>query len=251
MQERKIIMSLKGKIAVVTGGSRGIGAAIAERLAKDGADVVITYAKSPDKAKQVIANLTNLGVKAKAVKADAEKPEEVAQAIDTIGKEFGKIDILVNNAAIGIGDVNSPLEEYHRTLHVNVLSVVRATLAAVNHMKKGSKIINISSVLGERASGPGLAPYNMSKFAVTGLTRSWAHDFASKGIAVNAVMPGPIDTDMNPNDGSARAEGMIQATAMKRYGRPEEIASAVAYLAQDEASYITSATLRVDGGINA
>jgi 3-oxoacyl-[acyl-carrier protein] reductase len=244
-------MSLKGKTAVVTGGSRGIGAAIAERLAKEGANVVITYSKSPDKAEEVIARITKLGVKGKAVKADAETPEKVSEAIDQIAKEFGGLDILVNNAAIGEGEVDAPLEVYHRSLHINVLSVVSATLAAVKHMKKGGRIINISSVLGERAGGAGLAPYNMSKFAVTGLTRSSAHDYAPRGITVNAVMPGPIDTDMNPNDGSERANHMIEATAMKRYGRPEEVASAVAYLAQDETSYITGATLRADGGINA
>lgn len=244
-------MSLKGKTAVVTGGSRGIGAAIAERLAKDGANVVITYGKSADKAEQVVERLKKSGVKAKAIKADAEKPENVSDAINQVVKEFGGIDILVNNAGIAEGDVNSGLDVYVRTMNVNVLSVVSATLAAVQHMKEGGRIVNISSVLGERGIGPDAAAYNMSKFAVNGLTRSWAHDYASRGITVNSVLPGPIDTDMNPNDGGENSQWMIALTPMKRYGKPKDIASMVAYLAGEEADYITGATFRVDGGVNA
>lgn len=244
-------MSLKGKTAVVTGGSRGMGAAIAQRLAKDGANVVITYSKSPDKAEEVVKKITALGVKAKAVQADAEKPENVSAALAAVAKEFGTIDILVNNAGIFEGGVDAGLDVYHKILHVNVLSIVSATLEAIKHMKAGGRIINISSTLGERGMMPGAAPYTMSKFAVTGLTRSWAHDYGTRGITVNAILPGPIDTDMNPNDGGDMATTMTALTAVKRYGKGDEIASAVAYLAGEEAGYITGATIRVDGGMNA
>lgn len=244
-------MSLKGKVAVVTGGSRGIGAAIAERLAQDGADVVITYGSSADKAEEVVQRLSKLGVKAKAVKADAKKPEDVAKAMDDIGKEFGRIDILVNNAGTNSKEAALSYEGYAEIAQVNVLSVVSGVLAAQKYMKEGAKIINISSILGERAIMPGIAPYNMSKFALIGLTRSWAHDYAARKITVNAVLPGPINTELNPEDDSDKAKGMTAMTALKRYGQPEEIASAVAYFAKDEAGYITGATLRVDGGSNA
>lgn len=246
-------MSLKGKTAFITGGSRGIGAAIAERLAKDGADIVITYSKSPDKANEVVARVKGLGVKAIAIQANAEKPEAVAAAVDQAAKEFGRLDIIVNNAGIMGGDADySSLAAYDKLLDVNVRSVVSGTLAAVKHMKAGGRVINISSVLGERAMGAGLAPYNMSKFAVAGLTRSWAHDYGERGITVNAVLPGPVDTDMNPDSpDNPGAEGMKQAAALKRYGRPEEIAAAVAFLARDDSSLITGATLRADGGISA
>ncbi len=244
-------MSLKGKTAVVTGGSRGIGASIAERLAQDGANVVITYSRSPDKAEEVVAKLIRLGVKAKAVQADAEKPANLTKAIDQVVKEFGGVDILVNNAGIFEGGVDAGIEAYEKSISVNVLSVVSATLAAVPHMKEGGRIINISSILGERAMTAGIAPYNMSKFAVSGLTRSWAHDYAPRGITVNAVLPGPVETDMNPNDDSDHAKSMISGTAVKRFGKPEEIASMVAYLAGPETGFITGATFRVDGGTNA
>ena len=246
-------MSLKGKIAFVTGGSRGIGAAIAERLAKDGADVVITYSKSPDKANEVVAKIKGLGVRALALQANAEKPEAVAAAVDQAAKEFGGINIIVNNAGImGEGGIDVGLDAYDKVLDVNVRSVISGTLAAVKHMKSGGRVINISSVLGERAMTAGISPYNMSKFAVAGLTRSWAHGYGARGITVNAIMPGPVDTDMNPDSpDNPGAEGMKQSAALKRYGKPEEIAAAVAFLARDDSSLITGATIRADGGISA
>lgn len=242
-------MSLKGKTAVVTGGSRGIGAAIAQRLAKDGANVVITYSKSPDRAEKVVESIVKLGVKAKAVKADAQVPEDVGKAIDAIAKEFGGIDILVNNA--GIFEGGEDLAVYTKTVNVNILSVVSGTLAALKHMKDGGRIINISSVLGERAIMPGIAAYNMSKFAVNGLTRTWAHDYASRGITVNSVSPGPIDTEMNPNDGGAQSQAQLASIPLKRYGKTTDIATAVAFFASEEAGFVTGAVLRVDGGTNA
>ena len=245
-------MSLKGKTAFITGGSRGIGAAIAERLAKDGADIVITYSKSPDKANEVVAKVKGLGVRALAIQANAEKPEAVAAAVDQAAKEFGGISIIVNNAGISEGGVDVGLDVYDKLIDVNVRSVISATLAAVKHMKAGGRVINISSVLGERAMTAGYAPYNMSKFAVAGLTRSWAHDYGARGITVNAIMPGPVDTDMNPDSpDNPGAEGMKQSAALKRYGKPEEIAAAVAFLARDDSSLITGATIRADGGISA
>ncbi|PZO86159.1 MAG: oxidoreductase, partial [Micavibrio aeruginosavorus] len=164
-------------------------------------------------------------------------------------KEFGGIDILVNNA--GIFEGGEELAAYAKTVNVNVLSVVSGTLAAVKHMKEGGRVINISSGLGERAIMAGLTAYNMSKFAVNGLTRSWAHDYAPRGITVNAVLPGPIDTDMNPNDGGDQSQYMTSITPLKRYGKTADIAAAVSFLAGEEAGYITGETLRVDGGINA
>lgn len=242
-------MSLKGKTAVVTGGSRGIGAAIAERLAKDGANIVITYSKSPDRAEQVVETLTKFGVKAKAVKADAQAPEEVGQAIEQIAKDFGGIDILVNNA--GIFEGGDDLAVYIKTANVNILSVVSGTLAAAKHMKDGGRIVNIASTLGERAIMPGIAAYNMSKFAVNGLTRSWAHDYAPRNITVNSVSPGPIDTEMNPNDGGPQSQMMLASIPLKRYGKTMDIAAAVSFFASEEAGFITGAVLRVDGGSNA
>ncbi len=242
-------MSLKGKTAVVTGGSRGIGAAIAERLANDGANVVITYSKSPDRADKVIEAITKLGVKAKAVKADAQVPEDVGKAIDSVAKEFGGIDILVNNA--GIFEGGDDLAIYAKTANVNILSVVSATLAATRHMKDGGRIINISSNLGERAIMPGAAAYNMSKFAVNGLSRSWAHDYAPRNITVNSVAPGPIDTEMNPDNGSDFSQQIMASVPLKRYGKTMDIAAAVSFFASEEAGYITGAVLRVDGGSNA
>ena len=244
--------NLSGKIALVTGASRGIGAAIAERLAREGAHVVITYSASKEKADAMVAALQKEGVKAAALLADANQPATMPELVERVVKEWGGIDILVNNAGVwsmgNIGEV--PMEEYERVRRVNVDSVFALTNAAVRHMKPGSRIINISSGLGERASGPMMSTYTASKFAVTGFTRGWAKDLGAKGILVNAVLPGPIDTDMNPASGPF-AEFQKAQTALGRYGHAEEIAGAVAFLAGPDASYITGAHLNVDGGWNA
>lgn len=239
--------SLKGKTALVTGGSRGIGAAIALTLAGQGADVAISYANSKDKAEKVAESIRALGRKSVALHADAGAPEKMPALIDSVVKEFGKLDILVNNAGVfeatgAIGEIDEKAFEHQ--LSVNVRSVFTATQAAVKHMKSGARIINLSSVLGERGIFPGISGYTMTKFAVAGLTRAWAQDLALKGITVNAIAPGPIDTDMAP-------DGAEQVTAMKRLGTPEEVASVAAFLASSEASYVTGAVIPVDGGANA
>jgi 3-oxoacyl-[acyl-carrier protein] reductase len=244
--------ALNHKIALVTGGSRGIGAAIAKKLAAHGATVAITYSKSKDQAEKIVADIEKVGGKARAYLADATKPETMPALAAAVAKDLGTLDILVNNAGVFemgmIGEI--PQNAYGDTFRVNVESVFALTNAVVAHMKPGSRIVNISSVLGERASGPGMSVYNASKFAVTGFSRSWAKDLGAKGILVNAVQPGPINTDMNPEDGEF-AEHMRTNTALGRYGTPEEIANAVAFLAGPDASYITGATLNVDGGWNA
>jgi 3-oxoacyl-[acyl-carrier protein] reductase len=245
-------MSLKNKIALVTGGSRGIGAATVRRLAQEGAQVAFTYGKSREAAEKLAREITASGGKAKAYFADADKTENLPKLAETVIQDFGGLDILVNNAGVfSLGPIGAvDPQEYARVMRVNVDAVFALTNAVVKHMKPGARIINISSVLGERACDPGLSVYVGSKFAVSGMTRGWAKDLGAKGILVNAVMPGPIDTDMNPAT-SEFADEQKKATALGRYGKPEEVAGAVAFLAGPDASYITGATLVVDGGHNA
>jgi 3-oxoacyl-[acyl-carrier protein] reductase len=241
-----------GKTALVTGGSRGIGAAIVRRLAQGGADVAFTYSVSDKAARALVKETAGGGVKVKSYAADAAQPKSLPRLIGRIIKDFGRLDILVNNAGTflsgKIGAIRSA--DYERLMRINVDAVFALTNAAVKVMAPGGRIINISSVLGERASGPDMGVYNASKFAVTGFSRSWAKDLGEKGILVNAVQPGPIDTEMNPETGP-HADFMRGMTALGRYGRPEEVAAAVAFLAGPDAAYITGATLNVDGGWNA
>lgn len=245
--------TLQGKTALVTGGSRGIGAAIAAGLADTGCHVAITYSSSADAATRLVTELTGKGVKAKAYQADAADLEQLPQMVDAVIQEFGGLDILINNAGVFsgggmVGEID--IEGYRRTMTINVDAVFVTTQAAVKGMPDGSRIINVGSVLGERASAPGISPYNASKFAVAGLTRSWAKDLGPRNILVNAIQPGPIDTEMNPADG-ATADFMRSMTALGRYGRPEEIAALAVFLAGPGASYMTGATINVDGGWNA
>jgi len=244
--------SLKKKVALVTGGSRGIGAAVVRRLAHEGADVAFTYSQSAKAAVALVKEIESTGVKAKGYLADAAAPKSLPRLVAKVLKDFGKLDILINNAGVflggRIGDIKSA--DYERVRRINVDAVFALTNAAVKKMKAGGRIINISSVLGERAAGPDMGVYNATKFAVTGFSRSWAKDLGEKGILVNAVQPGPIDTELNPESGESAAYQKAR-TALGRFGRPEEVAGAVAFLAGPDATYITGATLNVDGGTNA
>ena len=246
--------TLKGKVALVTGGSRGIGAAIAKKLAEDGADVAISYSASADKANQVVKEIEAKGVRGAAFKADQAKTKEVEALVESVVKRFGRLDILVNNAGVFVTSqvherANNQVELDH-LFAVNVSGVAAAVRAASGVIGDGGRIISIGSVVGEQSPFPGIADYSATKAALLGYTRGWARDLGPKGITVNDVQPGPIDTDMNPADGE-QAAGQAQATALGRYGKPEDIADMVAHLAGDGGRYITGASFLVDGGFAA
>ncbi|MNR76111.1 Cyclic-di-GMP-binding biofilm dispersal mediator protein [compost metagenome] len=243
---------LSGKVAFVQGGSRGIGAAIVKRLARDGAAVAFTYASSADKAKEVVQAVEAAGGRALAIHADSSDANALQQAIQAAAKAYGGIDILVNNAGVlALAAVEDfKLEDFDRTVAVNVRSVFVAAQEAARHMGDGGRIITIGSTNADRMPFAGGAVYAMSKSAIVGLTKGLARDLGPRGITVNNVQPGPVDTDMNPanSDFADTLKGMM---AIPRYGKDEEIASFVAYLAGPEAGYITGASLTVDGGFSA
>lgn len=245
---------LSGKVALVTGGSRGIGAAIAKRLAEEGAHVAISYASSPDRAKAVVRDIEAFGVRGHAFKADQASAQEVEGLVNQAREAFGRLDILVNNAGVfvtgAVGDPAGDIAEFDRQFAINVGGVAAAVRAAAPILSEGGRIISIGSVVGSRSPFAGVADYSATKAAVAAYTRGWARDFGAKGITVNTVQPGPINTEMNPEDGDF-AETQKPMTALGRYGKPEEVAAAVAFLASPDASYITGATLDVDGGFNA
>jgi len=241
---------LAGKVALVTGGSRSIGAAIAKRLAADGAAVVITYSASPEKADEVVRSIEAAGGRSIAIQADAGDPDAVRSAVREVVETFGGIDVLVNNAGISIGGAIDEVafEDYQRMIAVNVTGVFVATQEAVRHMQAGGRIIHIGSSMTRYAAFPTASVYTLTKGAVTGFNRSLVRDLGPRGITVNTVHPGP--TDMNL-DGGAVSKIVGPGMAIGRYGRPEEIASAVAYLASPDAAFITGAELMADGGFTA
>jgi 3-oxoacyl-[acyl-carrier protein] reductase len=243
---------LEGKIALVTGGSRGIGAAIAKRLAADGANVAITYTKGADAAVSVVKEIERAGGKAIAIQADAADAGAVEAAVEKTVATFGQLDVLVNNAGTAIPKTfeETMLEELDRLIDLNVRGTFVATQAALKHMKSGGRIIMIGSSVGERVVVPGLVPYSATKGAVKMFSQGLSREVGSRGITVNNDQPGPIDTDLNPAAGEW-AVPQKAATALDRYGHVEEVAALVAFVAGPEASYITGANLTVDGGTNA
>ena len=243
---------LEGKIALITGGSRGIGAAIAKRLAADGANVAITYTKGADAAASVVKGIERSGRKAIAIQADATDADAVEAAVERTVATFGRLDILVNNAGTAIPKTfeETTLDELDRLIDINVRGTFVATQAALKHMKSGGRIIMIGSAVGERVMVPGLVPYSATKGAVKMFSQGLSREVGSRGITVNNVQPGPIDTELNPAAGEWAAPQKA-GTALDRYGHVEEVAALVAFVAGPESSYITGANLTVDGGMNA
>lgn len=244
-------LPLLGKVALVTGGSRGIGAAIVKRLARDGADVAFSYGASPERARQVAEEVEALGRRALTMRADQAKADEVTQLVRKAHAHFGRLDILVNSAGVFVtGKVDDPLADisgFERQLDINVKGVAAAVRAAAPLLVDGGRIVSIGTTGADRIAFAGAADYVASKAAVAAYTRGWARDLGSRRITVNVVQPGAINTEMNPQD-SAFAETLKNMAALGRYGQPEEIAAAVAFLSGPDAAYITGATLNVDGG---
>jgi 3-oxoacyl-[acyl-carrier protein] reductase len=243
---------LEGKVALVTGGSRGIGAAIAKRLATDGARVAVTYSKGAEAAMSVVKAIEGAGGKAVAIQADAADVGAVTDAVEKIVATFGQLDVLVNNAGTAIPKKfeETTLEELDRVIDINVRGTLVATQAALKHMKSGGRIIMIGSCVGERVLTPGLVPYSATKGALKMFTQGLSREVGSRGITVNNIQPGPIDTDLNPAAGDW-ATPQKAVTALDRYGHVDEVAALVSFVAGPESSYITGANLTVDGGTNA
>ena len=244
--------SLKGKVALVTGGSRGIGAAIAKHLAAEGASIALTYAKDASSASFVVQEIEAAGGKAIAIQADASSAEAVQGAVEKAVGALGKLDVLVNNAGTAIPKpfVETTLEEMDHVINLNIRGVFVTTQAALKQMNDSGRIIMIGSCVGERNLTPGLAAYAATKGAVKMFAQSLSREVGSRGITVNNVQPGPIDTDLNPASGDW-ATPQTAVTALNRYGTVDEVAALVAFVASRESAYITGANLTVDGGTNA
>jgi len=243
---------LTGKVALVTGGSRGIGAAIARSLAEDGADVAISYGTNGEKAKDLVRELQTRGVRAVAFQADQSKAAEVTELVRKVAEHFGHLDILVNNAGVfvtgPVGEVKDV--DVERQFAINVGGVNAAVREAAKLMTEGGRIISIGSMGADASPWPGISDYSATKAAVAAYTRGWARDLGPKGITVNVIQPGPIDTDMNPASGEF-APAQKAGTALGRFGRPEEVGATVAFLASTGAAFITGASIAVDGGYSA
>jgi 3-oxoacyl-[acyl-carrier protein] reductase len=246
--------SLKDKVALVTGASRGIGAAIASHLARAGATVLLNYARSEDSARAVVEEIKGNGGRVHLLKADVSKPQDVVALFEQIDKSHGgRLDILVNNAGVYIPGPLTEFSEadFDKTFNVNVKSMFLVTQQALRRLKDGGRVINIGSMIGERVPFAGSTVYAASKFAVAGLTRGWARELAPRKITVNDVQPGPIDTDMNPGDTAKNpAADYVRGTVpLGRYGTAQEVAGLVAYLASPQSAFITGATINIDGGL--
>jgi 3-oxoacyl-[acyl-carrier protein] reductase len=247
-----MVGSLGGKVALVTGGSRGIGAGVAKRLAADGASVALTYANSKDQADQVVADIAAAGGTAAAIRADSAVEADVVASVTETVRRYGQLDILVNNAG---GGAFATLDEMatadiDRILAVNVRAVILTIRESLTHLGPGGRIINIGSINAERVPFAGISVYAASKGAIAGLTRGLARELAPKGITINNVQPGPVDTDTNPADGPA-APLMLAAMALDRFGEVSEIGAFVSFLAGPDSGYITGANLNIDGGFTA
>ena len=243
---------LNGKVALVTGGSRGIGAAIARQLARDGADVALTYTSAAGEARRVAAAIEDIGRKALTIAADSADPQAVTDSVERTVAGLGRLDIVVNNAGIfpyeTLDEVT--LESFDRTMAIHVRASFVAAQAAARHMRDGGRIISIGSCLGERVGGPNMTVYAASKAALIGLSKGLAQDLGARGITANVVQPGPVDTDMNPADGPD-AEAARQGLALRRYGHVDDIAAMVALLAGEGGRFVTGAAIAVDGGFSA
>jgi 3-oxoacyl-[acyl-carrier protein] reductase len=240
---------LDGQVALVTGGGRGIGAAVASRLAQQGADVAITFHSNERRADEVVDQIKAAGRRAVAIQADSADPVQLTAAIGRVTGELGRLDILVNNAG---GFPVAPLEQvtledFEQTVAVNIRAPFVASQAAVPHMRAGGRIITIGSMVADRVAFPGFSLYAMSKTALSGLTKALGRELGPRGITVNLVHPGPTDTELNPADGPSAAV-VNGLTALGRYGAPADVAAAVAFLAGEDGRYVTGATLTVDGG---
>lgn len=241
---------IQGKNAFVSGGTRGIGAAIVRKMAAEGANVAFTYHKSENEAKDLVREIEAKGIEALAIQADAMQAENVVQAVQKAVSAFGSIDILINNAGIAEfkSITESTLEDYERIENVNVKAVFAATMEAVKSMPEGGRIITIGSVNADSMPFAGGSLYAMSKAAVQMMTKSWARDLGDRKITANVIQPGPIDTDMNPADGFF-SEALTPMTAIKRYGKPEEIAELAVFLSSSKAANITGSAINIDGGM--
>jgi 3-oxoacyl-[acyl-carrier protein] reductase len=242
------------KVALVTGGSRGIGAAIVKRLAADGKKVAFTYLNAADKAIDLVNEIKKAGGEAFAIKADSGDVKSAEKVVEETVKQFGRLDILVNSAGVTtfsvVDNAGDDLTHVDRLFAVNLNGVAATVRAASKYIGEGGRIVSIGSTFADRLANAGFADYAASKAAVAAYTRGWAWDLGKKGITVNTVQPGPTDTDMNP-DGTEFSDKIKTGLALGRYGKSEEIAAAVSFLTSDDASFVTGSTLTVDGGQNA